>query len=187
MIYPEKISAKKGSKIIKLMLLASVLVGIILIVMNRFLKPHIPWAMLSTAGIIYSWITVLYAINKNTNIAKHVLIQTVAISILSIFIDYMIGFKGWSISMAIPITIITANVTMFVLTIVTHKKYIKYAIYQLILIIISLLPIFFIFEHMLQSIILTIIAISISVINFIVSLSLCMRDFKEIMVRKFHM
>lgn len=40
-------------------------------------------------------VTVIYSINKNINIGGHVLIQTIAISLLTIYIDYKIGFKAW--------------------------------------------------------------------------------------------
>ena len=127
MIYPKKLSSKKGELILKICIISSILMAIVLFIINKALTPQIPWAALTNAGIVYIWVTVLYAINKNINIAGHVLVQTIAISILSIYIDYMLGFRGWSINIAIPILIIISNITMLVLTIVSHKKYIKYA------------------------------------------------------------
>ena len=125
MIYPKKLSSKKGELILKICIISSILMAIVLFIINKALTPQIPWAALTNAGIVYIWVTVLYAINKNINIAGHVLVQTIAISILSIYIDYMLGFRGWSINIAIPILIIISNITMLVLTIVSHKKYIK--------------------------------------------------------------
>ena len=84
MIYPKKLSSKKSDMILKICMLASVLIAILLVVINRFTTPGIPWAALTNAGILYIWITVMYAINKNINIAGHVLLQTIAISILPV-------------------------------------------------------------------------------------------------------
>ena len=154
---------------------------------NKLTTPNIPWAALANGGIVYIWITVIYSIKKNTNIAGHVLIQTLAISLLTVFIDYKLGFKGWSIEIAIPIIIMIANITMLVLTIVSYKKYIKYAIYQLIIVLFSMLPILFIEENMVNNIVLSIIASSISILNFILCLILCAKDIKEAVIRKFHM
>lgn len=187
MIYPEKINAKKGKKIITILLAVSVIIAMVLLLINKLTKPNVPWAALANAGIIYVWVTVLYAINKNTNIAKHVLIQTIAVSLLSLYIDNRLGFKGWSVRISIPIIIITANVTMFLLTIISRKKYINYAVYQLIIITLSLLPLIFVINSMLEYSVLTIIAFSISATNFVLSSILCARDFKEIFIRKFHM
>ena len=187
MIYPQKINSTKSDKIIKILASVSVLIAITLVSSNKLTTPVIPWAALCNCGIIYCWITVIYSIKKNTNIAGHVLIQTIAISILALYIDYKIGFKGWSLDIAIPIIIIVANITMLVLTIVSYKKYIKYAIYQLIIVLFSMLPVFFITEQMIQNKTLGIIASSVSSFNFLISLILCSRDVKEVIIRKFHM
>lgn len=187
MIYPKKINANKTDKLIKIFLLASIILALILWLINKLTSPNVPWAALANSGIIYAWITVIYSIKKNTNIAGHVLIQTLAISLLTLFIDYKLGFKGWSFEIAIPIIIIIANITMLILTIVSYKKYIKYAIYQLIIVIFSMLPILFIEEKIVSNPVLSIIASSISTLNFVLCLILCAKDVKEAIVRKFHM
>lgn len=187
MIYPQKLNSKKGDMILKIFLLISIIVAIMLIIINNLTTPEIPWAMLSNAGIIYIWITVLYSINKNVNIAGHVLVQTIAISLLVAFIDYQLGFNGWSLSIAIPIIIIVSNITMLVLTIVSHKKYIKYAIYQLVIVILSMLPVILISENIVEEKTLSIIASGISILNLILTLILCAKDVKEAVIRKFHM
>ena len=187
MIYPEKIKAKKSNKIIKILMCVSIGIAIILVVINKLTTPSIPWAAFVNAGILYSWVVVMYSIKKNINIAGHVLLQTIALSLLTFYIDYKLGRKGWSINIAIPIMIMIANVTMLVLTIVSYKKYIKYAIYQLMIVFFSMLPVVFVTEHMVQDRILSIVASGISVLNFVLCLVLCARDVKEEIVRKFHM
>ncbi len=114
------------------------------------------------------------------------LLQTIAISALTAYIDYKTGWRAWSINIAIPIMIMIANSTMLVLTIVSHKKYIKYVIFQLIIVIFSMLPVFLISEHLVQNKILSMIASGMCFINFIVCLVLCTKDIKETLIRKFH-
>lgn len=187
MIYPKKLNSKKSNLLVKILLFVSFSISIILTIINKLTTPNIPWAMLSNAGIIYIWITVLYSINKNVNIAGHVLVQTIAISLLVAFIDYQLGFKGWSLSIAIPIIIIVSNITMLVLTIVSHKKYIKYAIYQVGIVILSMIPVILISENIVEEKTLSVIASGISILNLILTLILCAKDMKEAIIRKFHM
>ena len=175
MLYPQKINAKNMDLIIKISIIISVFLGIFLVFLNRMTTPNIHWAGLCNAGIIYIWVTVLYSINKNINIAGHVLIQTIAISLLTVYIDYKTGFKAWSV-----------NITMLILTIISHKKYIKYAVYQLLIVIVSTIPIFLVYENLVQDKTLSIIATTISGVNLILSLSLSAKDIKEVIVRKFH-
>ncbi len=186
MIYPKKLSSKKGDLIFKIFLISSFVLGILLFIINKLTTPDIPWATLTNAGIIYIWITVFYSIKKNTNIAGHVLIQAIAISLLTIFIDYKLGFEKWSINIAIPIIIIIANITMLILTIVSYKKYIKYAIYQLIIVLFSMIPVILIGENILENKVLSIVASSISISNLILTLILSAKDVKEAVIRKFH-
>ena len=112
MIYPKKINANNGEIIIKLAIVLSVLVAALLTIINKITNPQIPWAAIANSGIIYVWLVFIYSINKNVNIAGHVLLQTIAISLLTVFIDYRLGFKGWSLSIAIPIIIIVSNLAM---------------------------------------------------------------------------
>ena len=187
MIYPQKLNSKKSNLIVKIGASISILVAILLIVINKLTSPHIPWAALANGGIVYLWIVLYYSIHKNINIAGHVLLHTVAISILTVYIDYELGFRGWSIDLAMPILIIISNITMLILTMVSYKKFIKYAIYQLMIVLFSMLPVLLITENMVQNKTLSMIASGISILNLIISLILCTRDVKEAVIRKFHM
>ena len=115
------------------------------------------------------------------------MIQAIAISLLTTYIDYNLGFKGWSLEISIPIIIIIANVTMLVLTIVSHKKCVRYAIYQLVICIYSMIPIYFIQKELIDNYVLSYVAIGISIMNFILTILLSARDVKEAVIRKFHM
>ena len=187
MIYPQKLSSKKGDKVLKILLFASIILGVILVIINKLTTPKIHWAALANCGIIYAWITVMYSIKKSTNVAGHVLIQTIAISAVMLYVDDRTGFRGWAINIAIPIVLIIANVTMLILTIVTRKNYIKYAIYQLLIVLISLTSLLLMPEKIIEFEILSDIAMAISILNLFISLVLCFKDVKEALVRKLHM
>lgn len=187
MIYPQKLSSRKGETVLKILLYVSIVLGIVLVIINKLTSSSIHWAALANCGIIYIWITTLYSLKKSTNVAGHVLLQTIISSVAILYIDYRIGFKGWSINIALPIVLITANATMLILTIVTRKNYIKYAIYQLMIVLISLVSIWIIWDKIMTLRVLCDIAIGISVINLLISLILCFKDVKEAVVRKLHM
>ena len=187
MIYPQKLSSKNGEKVFRILLSTSIILGIILILINKLTTPQIHWAELANCGIIYTWITVIYCINKRTNVAGHVFIQSFIISAVLLYIDDRIGFRGWSISMGIPIVVIAANTTMFILTIITYKNYIKYGMYQLLIVLASFITMGVIWNKIENLKVLSYIAMSISVFSFVISLSLCFKDVKESVIRKLHM
>ena len=162
MIYPKKINARKTGVITKSLMLATAILAIILIIINKLTTPDIHWGIMTTVGLIYVWVTVMYSINRNINIAAHVMIQTIAI------------------------IIIIANTTMLILTIISHRRFIRYAIYQLIILLFSTLPVLFIYEKLIVNKWLSYVAIGISILNFILTASLCTKDIKDEIVRKFH-
>ena len=187
MIYPQKLNSKNGEKIVRILFAFSIIVAIILILINKLTTPNIPWAGLSICGIIYVWITVMYSIKKNANIASHVLLQTLIISGVTLYIDKAIGTNWWSMQIAIPIILIAANITMLILTIISYKKYIKYAIYQLFIVLLSLIPLFLIIQKIIEPQILVIISIAIAIFSLNLSMILCYKDIKEAIIRKMHM
>ena len=187
MIYPQKLSSKKGQIILNIFLIISIIIATMLVVINKLTTPNIPWSALANCGIIYIWITVIYSIKKSRNIAGHVLLQIIAMSVAILYIDSRLGFKGWSVNIAIPIILIVANITMLILTIVSYKRYIKYAICQLIIVIMSLASMFIITKDLKEVQILSQLAIVISVLNLVITLMLSYKDLKEAIIRKIHM
>ena len=188
-LYPKVRNVKNGNIAIKIMAIISVLISLICIIINLCTGVKYLWSLIVIVGIIYSWATVIYSLHRNINIASNVMIQTIAISILTLSIDYILGYSGWAINIAIPIIIMVANVTILVLTMVSIHRYYKYAIYQLIIFILSMIPlvICIFFRGIITRPIFTIISSSIAVFSFILSLVLCGKSILEEFDRRFHM
>ena len=187
MLYPKRINAKKGRKVFTYLLIASVILAIILFLINRMTRPDIHWAAIAIASLVYIWVVVIYALCHHRKISSHVLLQVLAISALIVYMDYLLGFKKWSLQMAIPIVIIAANAIMAILTITSYKKYIRYVVYELILAIFSLTPILFISSHLVVNKTMGIIAVGISIANLILTCALCWKEMMEALKRTFHL
>ena len=188
-LYPKVRNVKKGSTAIRIMLIVSIVLGLASIIVNLCTSTRYLWCLIVIAGILYTWVTVMYSIHRNVNIASNVMIQFIAISLLTLCIDYILGYHGWAINLSIPIIIMVANVTLFILTIVSVHRYYKYAIYHFIIFIFSMIPLilYLIFDGVITSPIFTIISSSIALFTFIMSLILCGRSMIEELNRRLHM
>lgn len=186
MIYPKKISSKKIEKLINVVSITIVVLSIVLLIINYLTTPNIYWSHLCILGFIYIYFTIRYSVARTRNIAGYVMIQTILVSALLYFIDYRIGYTGWSVNVALPIIIIISNITMFILTIINYKDYGKYATSQLIIVLLSLSTIYFIYKGYVKANVLINISIIISIFNFFISIVLCYKDFKEEIIRKFN-
>ena len=186
-LYPKVRNVKEINLASGIMLIISFAIAITCVIVNLCTSTRYLWCLIVIAGIVYSWITVIYSISRNVNIGSSVTLQFIVISLLVLCIDYIFDYKGWAINLAIPIIIIIANTTMLILTIVSVNRYYKYAIYQLIIVLFSMIPVILIGEKIVENIVLSIIASSISVVNLILTLSLSAKDVKDAIIRKFHM
>lgn len=186
MIYPKLINVKRTNIIMKLLMLISLIICIIAVIVNELVNNQFKWSFIVVVGVFYTWVTTLYSIRKNVNIASHVLIQTICVSILAVLLDEIIGYKKWSLELAIPIIISVANLTIFVLTIVSHKRYFKYALYQLIIFCISIIPCVLFFLRITEKWLPMAICSGIAVITFVNTIFLCGRDLKQELERLLH-
>lgn len=186
MLYPQKINAKKTDFIIKVAILISVIIGFILVIINRFATPNIRWAGYCNTGIVYVWVTVLYSLKRNVNIASHLFLQMVALSAICVYFDIRMGFQAWSINFAIPLIVIITNITMLILSIASYKNYSRYAFFQMLIVILSLVPVFLVYEHLVNDKTFSIFASSLSILNLLLSLILHYKDIKIELSRKFH-
>jgi len=187
MIYPKKLSSKKSEKLINALLIISIIIAVLLVLVNKITSPHIPWSAIANSGIIYIWITVIYSIKRNTNIAAHVLLQMIVISFLMLYIDKRLNFQRWSIYIGIPIVLIIANATMLILSIISYNKYSRYAMYQLVIVFLSIIPCILEIKGIIEFRILNIIAIGVSILNFVISIILSYKSFYKMIICKFHM
>ncbi len=187
MIYPKKISNKKIDRFTKILRLVVIILSAVLLLINYLTTPNIYWSHLCILGFVYIYFTIRYSITQTRNIANYVVAQTILIAAIMFIIDYRLGYRGWSVNISIPILIMIANATMFILTIINYKDYGKYAISQLIIVLLSASLSYIVHKGYVKGNVLINISIIISAINFIFSLILCHRDFKEEIIREFNL
>lgn len=186
MLYPEITNFKKTNRILKWLIFLSILVSAVCVLINSLCTKQIHWSILCVGGVIYILITTLYSVKKNVNIASHIMVQMICACILLVVIDYSVGYKGWSLNFGIPIAIEAANIAIFVLTIISHKKYFQYVIYQLIIFAISLVPVVLYFMHITTDWLAMTISTGIAVVTLLLTVILCGKDVKEEIQRAFH-
>ena len=186
MIYPKRLNSRDGELAIKIVNLIAVILSIILLIINRIVTPKLYWSHLSIAGMIYVVLTVSYSIRNGKSISGHVVVHSLMATAITVYIDYKLGFHGWSLTIAVPILIIIANVTMFFVTVFNYKHYGKYAINQLTTLLFSLVANIAIYKIRNSYSVIAIVALSISTVNLLISIILCYRDLTEEVIKKFN-
>ena len=186
-LYPKIRNINRIDKVMLIMTIISFVIGITSLIVNHFVTQHFKWSLLVIVGVIYTWITVMNSIKKNVNIASRVMLQVILIDILCVVLDWIIGYKGWSFTIAIPISIITANVTMLILLMCAFKIYARYIIYQLIIFVWSMIPAVLCLIGWVPTNILTTIATPIAVFSLLLTIVLFAKEVNEEMKKRFHL
>ena len=79
-----------------------------------------------------------------------------------------------------------SNLAMSIITMIKYKKYVKYAIYEMLILLISVLINLVIIAIFKEKIVLNIIALGITTLNFIIVLMLSAKTLKIELQKKFH-
>ena len=187
MLYPKIINIKKSNMIIGIMILMCILISGVLIAIDFLTDAKIMWSLITSISIVYLWVTVIYSIRRGTNIASSIMTQTLVISIFMILLDKIIGYKGWSVEMAVPIILSIANIMMFIMLLISRRNYTKYIIYHVIIFAFNLFMVILFLLNMINNIMLSVIALIISIIIAIITTIICGNDIKEELIKRFHM
>ena len=134
MLYPKITNIKRSREIITILKVMSVFLCLMLITINYTFSKNLNWSIIVIISIVYLWYSIIYALDKSVNLASYILFQMTVISILLFVIDYLFGFKQWSLSIGIPIVIMVSIITML-----KYKKYVKYALYEILILLFSII------------------------------------------------
>lgn len=186
MLYPEVKNTKKYKFMINIFLIVTVFISIVLMLINYLISQKIGWSVIAILGIVYLWNTIIFALKKGINLGSTILVHTIQILVLLFFIDFIFGFKKWSFTIGFPIVTMVSNVAMSIITMIKYKKYVKYAIYEMIILLIGVLLNLIIIGIFRTKIILNIIALGITSLNFIIVLALSAKTLKIELAKKFH-
>lgn len=98
------------------------------------------WSLPVDAAILYSWLSLRFFIRFNFNPAARILIHTIAIEILCIVTDMVLGYGGWSLNFGFPALILAACVTNIFLMLLDSINWLRYFMFQIVYVIFALIP-----------------------------------------------
>lgn len=136
---------KKYSKFFKILYFLCASASIISVLVNIFLVDHSYFSLFVVAGILCLLLLLRVTIDNRKNMPKTILLHVFLLSVLSLFWDFITGFKGWSITYAIPIICVVGSVDMAIVVTVMNIYITEYLIYFMVVVILGLVPLFFLF------------------------------------------
>lgn len=145
------------------------------------------WSAIAIGMITYIAVTMRYFLMSHVNLGFQIKIQIIGALLLLLLIDYMTGYKGWSVDYAIPGTILLANTIMIFLTIKNPINWQSYFMCQFTLTIFSVIPIILWAVGLIGHLVMAMMTFILSSLILLVVVILYGRNVKDELIRRFHL
>lgn len=165
-----------------LVLLISALCGYV----NYIWYRGIWWSLIAGFGMLYAFLIFRFAVIGNSGYRAKMTVMTFLAVVYIIMIDFVLGYRGWSVNYVLPSAIILTDIGIGILMIVNARNWQSYLMFQLSVIVCSVIPLFLAWFHIVTKPQLSILAFAISVFLFLGSLILGDKRARTELKRRFH-
>lgn len=186
-MYPNvKSAVRKLNFLVKLYTFLAIVVEAGLIIINYMTFSGLWWSAIAGIGILYFYITLRYSIQKNNGYMSVILTQIIAAVLLTIVLDFIVGYRGWSVNFVVPSAILLIDVTILVLMLVNTVNWQSYILFQIMTVVLSIVMLILWKVGIIRYPVVTIVAAAVSAVMFIGTLIFGDRRAKNELKRRFH-
>lgn len=150
---------------IKIMIFISIVSIVISFAIHTIFPSEVNWPLLLLFGLISIWLGLIFIVERRHHIPKKIIRQVVIVSLLAMFWDWKVGWRGWSLDYIIPIACIIALVIMYITAKIMKLSINDYITYSLIDGLFGIIPILFIIFDLVNVKYPSIISVSLSLIS----------------------
>lgn len=143
-IFPKLAPTFESNLLLKVMVFISISTIVASFVIDMIFPSFINWPLLMVFGLLSIWLGLFVIFQKRYNVHKKIIWQVIIISLISLFWDWNIGWRGWSITYVLPTIFISAMVLMYVTGKFMKLSVRSYIIYALIDGVLGVVPALFI-------------------------------------------
>lgn len=185
--YPDmRTEFKRSAYVYKIVLFACVSISLLSLMLNVLLPKGGWWSRYVVFGLACLYLCVQTAMNKRHNIPKTITNETLFVIVLSVVWDLIVGWHGWSIDYAIPITCIVAMASMAIVAQVMHIPASDYVFWLGINILFGIVPLAFWLFGLTDILLPTLFCITLSVISLAAVIIFHGGDIWQEMVKRLH-
>lgn len=186
-MYPDvRIKSRKMSLISRIYLFCAILAEAVLIYLNVVLESQIWWCVITGLSLLYVYLVMRFAIiGKSGYKAKVTVLMMIGLSMV-IIIDFVAGYNGWSVNYVLPAGILLVDAGIVVLMIVNIKSWQSYLVWQIFMILCSLVPFILYLLKIVTKPGLTVIAMGCSFFLFLGTVIIGDRRARVELKRRFH-
>ena len=186
-MYPNAIAGTKRVRFQEnLFILLSIMIDCLLVSINYNADPQVPWSIVAGLVFIYANIVFRLAIvGKSGYMFKTISLIILAVAMM-LGIDYVTGYRGWSLDFVVPSAILVVDLVIFLLILINRRNWQSYMMTEILTIMLSLIPVILRLMGMIHFKYLVWIAFGTSLFLFLGTLILGDQRARTELTRRFH-
>jgi len=186
-MYPDaRLKTQKLKFATRLFLFCALVVEFILIVIDFNGENQVHWSVLVGLGLLYVYTVLRYAVlGKSGYRAKTIVLVLLAV-LLTVVVDFITGYRGWSVDYVASGGILLVDVIIIVLMIWNRRNWQSYLMWQIAMILFGVIPAVLYLVGLEHNFIMAFLPLIVSVFLFVGTLMIGGRRAGQELYRRFH-
>ena len=186
-MYPDvRMITRKLMLISRIYLLCAIIAEVVLVYINAVSESEIWWSAITGLGLLYGYMLIRYAILGTSGYMSKTIVLTLLAVLMSVAADFVTGYQGWSVNYFLPAGILLMDAGILVLMITNRRNWQRYLLWQIFMILYSLVSIVLALPGIVTSPLPGRIALAASVFLFLGTLIIGDRKALTELKRRFH-
>ena len=186
-MYPNVRSKLRPMKIVsRIYLFCSLLIWAVLLSVDVLLQNQIWWSVIVGLGLLYGYLVLRYAVVGESGYRSKVVVLTMLAVLMAVAIDFLVGYRGWSVDYVLPGGILAVDCAILGCMICNRRRWHSYIMWQILMTLCSLLPVALFLLKLEHNAVLAVLPLAVSAAIFLGTLIIGDRRARAELMRRFH-
>ena len=170
----------------RIYLFVAILVEALLIYLNVLSDSEMFWSAIPGLAMLYGYLGLRYAILGKSGYKGKIIVLTLIAILMVVAIDFVVGYRGWSVNYALPSAILLVDAGILILMCINRRNWQSYMMWQIFMILCSVVPLVLYAVGIVTAPILALLAFAFSAALFLGTLIIGDRRARTELRRRFH-
>lgn len=186
-MYPNvRMITRRLALLSRIYLFVAILVEALLIYLNVLSDSEMFWSAIPGLAMLYGYLVLRYAILGKSGYKGKTIVLTLIAILMVVAIDFVVGYRGWSVNYALPSAILLVDVGILILMCINRRNWQSYMMWQIFMILCSVVPLVLYAVGIVTAPLLALLAFAFSTALFLGTLIIGDRRARTELRRRFH-
>ena len=144
------------------------------------------WSAIPGLAMLYGYLVLRYAILGKSGYKGKIIVLTLIAILMVVAIDFVVGYRGWSVNYALPSAILLVDAGILILMCINRRNWQSYMMWQIFMILCSVVPLVLYAVGIVTAPLLALLAFAFSTALFLGTLIIGDRRARTELRRRFH-